>query len=153
MKRSLTRKERLRTRSEIARVFDKPDIKSGCKGAKLIARRSNLDYNRFAAVLVRKYGNSAERNYARRVLKEIYRTSKHILPTGYDIIVVLYPGGFGFYERKQQYMDLIWRAGFAKTVQVPGMASFNQYKVLSDNHISAFTAALPLLPLVFGLRG
>ena len=115
MRRSLTRSERLKSKADFARVFDQPDFRSGCRGAKLIARCNGLETGRFAVTLVRKFGNAVQRNYARRVLKEIYRNTKQDLPNGYDIIVVLYSGDYSYLEREQQFMKLIRRAGFAKT--------------------------------------
>lgn len=113
MRRSLTRSERLKSNADFARVFDNPDVRSGCRGAKLVAKRNGLESGRFAVTLVRKFGNAVQRNYSRRVLKEIYRNTKQDLPTGYDIIVVLYSGDYGYLEREQQFMNLIRRADFA----------------------------------------
>ena len=113
MRRSLTRSERLRTKAEFAHVFKQPDFRSGCHGAKLVARRNGTNENRFAVALVRKFGNAVERNYARRILKEIYRNAKQDLPRGYDMIIVLFPGDFGYHERKRQFSTLMQRAGFA----------------------------------------
>jgi ribonuclease P protein component len=110
MRRSLSRTERLRSKADFARVFNSPDFKSGCSGAKLVARQNGLETSRFAVTLVRKYGNAVSRNYARRVLKEVYRNTKQNLPCGIDLIVVLYPGEFGYHEREQQFMELIRRA-------------------------------------------
>jgi len=74
-----------------------------------------METSRFAVTLVRKYGNAVKRNYARRVLKEIYRNTKQNLPGGIDLIVVLYPGDFSFHERERQFMELIRRADFVQT--------------------------------------
>lgn len=115
MRKSLTSSERLKSKADFARVFDKPDAKSGCRGAKLVARRNGLETGRFAVTLVRKYGNAVQRNYARRVLKEIYRNTKQDLPTGYDIIVVLYSGDYNYNDREQQFTKLIRRANFGET--------------------------------------
>ncbi len=115
MRRSLTRSERLSSKADFARVFDKAEIRSACRGAKLIARSNGLETGRFAVTLVRKFGNAVQRNYARRVLKEIYRNTKQDLPTGYDIIVVLYSGDYDYQEREQQFTKLIRRADFAET--------------------------------------
>lgn len=112
MRKSLTRVERLKKKAEFSRVFEKPDIKADCRGARLVARRNGLVYNRFAATLTRRYGNSVKRNYARRVLKEIYRKNKQSLSVGYDFVVVLYPGDFSYREREQQFMDLFRRVSF-----------------------------------------
>ena len=114
MRRSLTRKERLRSHAEFTRVFDSPDRRSECRGAKLIARQNDQEYNRFAVAMVRKFGNAVERNYSRRVLKEIYRNVKQEMQGNYDIVVVLYPGNYGYHEREHQFMNLIRRAGFVQ---------------------------------------
>jgi len=113
MRESLTRSERLRSRASFTRVFDRPDTTSNCRGAKLVARRNGLETNRFAVTFVRKFGNAVRRNYARRVLKEIYRTSKQDVRGGYDIIVVLYPGDYGYREREQQFRSMVRRSGLA----------------------------------------
>ena len=110
MRRSLSREERLRSQADFARVFDAPDIRTGVRGAKLVARRNESDDNRFAVALVRKYGNAVERNRSRRILKEIYRNAKRDIATGYDIVVVLYPGEYGYGERERQFHTLIQRA-------------------------------------------
>ncbi|MBB6482336.1 ribonuclease P protein component [Spirochaeta isovalerica] len=75
---------------------------------------NGLAFNRFAVALVRKYGNSVERNKAKRVLREIYRESKDSLISGYDIIVVLYPGNLTFIERKKQFYSLMKRGDLVK---------------------------------------
>lgn len=114
MRESLTRKERLKSKADFARVFNKPDIKSECVGARLVAQQNHLNYNRFAVTLVRKFGNAVHRNYARRVLKEIYRGAKKNLPKGFDMVVILFPGDYGYRERKWQFNMLIQGANFAK---------------------------------------
>lgn len=115
MRRSLSRTERLLSKTDFARVFYNPDYKSACTGAKLVARQNGLEIRRFAVTLVRKYGNAVSRNYARRILKEIYRNTKQNLPGGIDLIVVLYPGDFSYHERERQFMKLIRRADFVQT--------------------------------------
>ena len=115
MRKSLTRAERLKSRTDFALVFEQADFKSACRGAKLLARSNDLEISRFAVTMVRKFGNAVKRNYARRVLKEIYRNTKQDLPTGYDIIVVLYSGDYKYHDREQQFTKLIRRAGIAKT--------------------------------------
>ena len=64
----------------------------------------------FAVTLVRKYGNSVERNYSKRVLREIYRNEKNSIRTSFDIVIVLYPGDYSFRERYDQFQVLIKRA-------------------------------------------
>lgn len=114
MKRSLSKSERLKTKEEFTRVFNESEYRSGCNGARLMASRNGLSYSRFAVTQVRKYGNAVKRNYARRILKEIYRMRKHKIPAGFDIIVILYPGPFCYQDRDNQFVLLLRRAGFAK---------------------------------------
>lgn len=116
MRRSLTRSERLKSKADFTRVFNRPDYRSGCRGAKLVAKQNGLEYGRFAVTTVRKYGNAVDRNYARRVLKEIYRNAKQDLPPGLDIIIVLFPGDFGYHDREKQFAKLIRRAGFGPSL-------------------------------------
>jgi ribonuclease P protein component len=112
MRESLTRSERLKSRADFARVFEEPELRSSCRGAKLVAKRNGLETNRFAVTLVRKFGTAVRRNYARRVLKEIYRRRKREIPSGFDIIVVLFAGDYSYRDREQQFMKLIQRANF-----------------------------------------
>ncbi|WP_184748573.1 ribonuclease P protein component [Spirochaeta isovalerica] len=113
MRKSLTKNERLGKRSDLKRVFSEGKHISS-RGAKLIYVSNGLAFNRFAVALVRKYGNSVERNKAKRVLREIYRESKDSLISGYDIIVVLYPGNLTFIERKKQFYSLMKRGDLVK---------------------------------------
>jgi ribonuclease P protein component len=112
MSESLTRPERLKSKADFARIFKEPDMRSSCRGAKLVAKRNGLESNRFAVTLVRKFGTAVGRNYARRVLKEIYRRKKQEIPIGIDVIVVLFPGDYSYQDREQQFMKLIQRANF-----------------------------------------
>jgi len=114
MRKSLTRKDRLRNKADFAHVFNEPDARSECIGARLVARQNRLNSNRFAVTLVRKFGNAVQRNYARRVLKEIYRNTRKDLPKGFDIVVILYPGDYDYRERKKQFCELIRNADFAE---------------------------------------
>ena len=53
MRKSLTRDERLRSQSDISRVF-KSSSRVSCSGAKLVYRKNDLGWNRIAVTLVRK---------------------------------------------------------------------------------------------------
>ncbi len=106
MRKNLTRKERLARKKDVDCVFNNSDYESSCRGAKVKVRRNGLNYNRFTVLLVRKYGNSVKRNYSRRIVKEIYRKKKHSIPSGYDILFILYPGKYSYYDREKQFIDL-----------------------------------------------
>lgn len=116
MRKSLTRfpkEEILRRKKDIDRVF-RSGRRLSVQGVKLYCLENGLDYSRFFVTLVRKFGNSVERNRARRVLKEAYRLKKQNLPPGWDFVFVLFPspGGFDFFEQDRNLDRLFKKAGF-----------------------------------------
>jgi len=72
--------------------------------------RNGLDYNRVLVVPTRKTGNAVQRNRARRVGKEVYRTLKPRIQPGFDLAFILYPGNFSFQERLDQFSHVLRRA-------------------------------------------
>ena len=109
MRKNLTRIERLRSQSEISRVF-KSSTRVSCSGAKMVYRKNELEWNRIAVTLVRKYGNSVQRNRSKRILREIYRSLKNDLKPGFDIVIVLYPGDYNYSIRESQVKYLLRKA-------------------------------------------
>lgn len=109
MRKNLTRIERLRSQSEISIVF-KSSTRVSCSGAKMVYRKNELEWNRIAVTLVRKYGNSVQRNRSKRILREIYRSLKNNLKPGYDMIMVLYPGDYNYSIRESQVKYLLSKA-------------------------------------------
>ncbi len=117
MKRSLTSFERLKRRSDIEAVFSS-GARVSCSGAKLFWVKNGFPYNRIVCTLAKRYGNAVERNRAKRFIREIYRTEKHGLKGGHDMIVLMYPGAYDFWKRKEQFEDLCSKAGlFFDTVE------------------------------------
>ncbi len=117
MKRSLTKSERLKKRSEIETVFSS-GARVSCSGAKLFWVENGLSYNRIACTVVRRYGNAVERNRAKRFIREVFRNEKHCLKGGHDLVVLMYPGDYDFWKRKEQFEDLCAKAGlFFDTVE------------------------------------
>lgn len=108
MRKNLTKKERIGKRSDLKLIFASGK-KISCKGAKLLYIKNDLTFNRFAVALVRKYGNAVERNTSKRFMREIYRDIKYSIIPGVDIVIVLYPGDFSFYDRKNQFFSLLKR--------------------------------------------
>ena len=102
MKRSLTKKERLRSREDISRVF-RSSAKVSCIGAKLVYSENRLEWNRIAVTLVRKYGNSVMRNRSKRIIREIYRSLKFSIRSGYDMVIVINPGDYCYNQRLEQF--------------------------------------------------
>jgi len=114
MRKNLIRKERLRGGGEIDEIFKNPERMSRCKGARLVARHNKLRINRFAVIPTKKTGNAVNRNYAKRIFREIYRNLKFEIRDGYDIVVIAYGGEYKYIERKEQFTYLIRKADIAK---------------------------------------
>ena len=106
MKRSLTREERLRRKNDFDAVFA-AGRRRGCKGARLVYRKNDLDYNRFAVCPVRKYGNAVERNRVKRICRELFRNTKSRIKPGFDIVLIVYPGRDDYKVREEQFSFLL----------------------------------------------
>ena len=104
------RKERLKGRDEIREVFSRKKGVS-CPGAKLLTLRNGLRYNRIAFTFSRKFGNAVERNYSRRLSREVYRQLRSELRKGYDLVLLVYPGRDNYSARMEQMRELFSRAG------------------------------------------
>jgi ribonuclease P protein component len=117
MKKSLTRKERLRGTAALKRVFSVSRSKQSavgnvvCRGAKLLAVENGLEYSRVVVTPVRKFGGSVVRNRARRIGKEAYRCIKSSIKPGFDLAFILFPGDFSYGERISQFSCLLKKAG------------------------------------------
>ncbi|MGM0432352.1 MAG: ribonuclease P protein component [Spirochaetota bacterium] len=111
MRKSLTKQELLRRKSDISRIFSE-GLSVSVRGMKLVYRENGLNWTRLLVIPARKYGNAVERNLLKRRIKEIYRTEKELLAKGYDIAFVIYPGTvYGFAKRKEQFLKLVEKAG------------------------------------------
>ena len=116
MRKSLTKAERLKKKADLGRVFSSR-WKVSVPGLKLCADENGLNRNRIAVTLTRKYGNSVQRNRVKRIIREIYRNSKPILKSGYDLIIIvypvndIYPGDDSYRAREHQLMSLFRKAG------------------------------------------
>ena len=91
MRRNLTREERLRRKSDFDSVFAVGKRKSG-SGARLVYKENGLGFSRFAVCPVRKFGTAVERNRAKRICREFFRTMKNRISVGFDVVLVIYPG-------------------------------------------------------------
>ncbi|MCL2761976.1 MAG: ribonuclease P protein component [Treponema sp.] len=63
----------------------------GCRGAKLFVLENNLPYNRICFTFSRNFGAAVQRNRAKRLGREAYRSLKPRLRCGYDLILLAYP--------------------------------------------------------------
>ena len=77
----------LRNQKDFSHVYNKGKSR-GSRFVVVLYRRNNLDYTRTAFVSSKKVGNSVERNRARRLMKEAYRSVKDQIRSGYDIVFV-----------------------------------------------------------------
>jgi len=110
MRRNLTRKERIKKKSELKRVFN--SAKSVyCRGLKLLYVENGFDYNRIAVSPVKRFDGAVSRNREKRVIRELFRLRKPELRKGYDFVFIVYPGAFSFYERQAQLDSLFDRTG------------------------------------------
>ena len=114
MRKSLTKEERLKRKSDFDRVFAVGKRKS-CSGARLVYAPNGNQYSRFAVCPVRKYGSAVERNRAKRICRELFRTTKDTIAPGYDIVFVIYPGKDTFKVRKGQFDELLEKARLSGT--------------------------------------
>jgi len=104
------KEEHVRTRDDIKKLF-LGGHRVSCNGAKLFFLRNNREFNRIAFTFPRKFGNAVQRNRAKRVGREAYRLSKHRLKTGYDMVLLVYPGNDTLSYRARQLEKLMDRAG------------------------------------------
>ena len=88
---SFARKERLKKASLISGVFDKGVfLKGRLVNIYLLKRDTDLPVNRAAFIIKKNLHNKklVLRNRFRRLLREAYRKTKHLLPQGYDIVIL-----------------------------------------------------------------
>ena len=113
MKRSLSKEERLKKSEEFRRAFGS-HLKQSCPGAKLAVLPNSLDKSRLGVGLSKKFGNAVERNRAKRQVREIFRLHKHRLKPGFDLVFLIFPGAFGYWDREKQFLQLVERAGIGR---------------------------------------
>jgi ribonuclease P protein component len=80
------KKLRLKTSVEFKRVYENGSRRVS-KTVVLFAHRNELEYSRFGITTPRKLGKAHERNRTRRRLKEILRTSRDLVPKGFDFVL------------------------------------------------------------------
>ena len=107
---TFTRMERVKKNSDIQNLFRKGKRVS-VQGSKLFYMANGMDINRIAFTLPRGYGNAVERNRSKRLSREAYRYFKASLDTGYDMVLLVYPGNDSFRTRCAQVRKLCLKAG------------------------------------------
>lgn len=107
MRRSLSKKEIVKSKSDINRIF-RSGASKGAPGLKILCALNGLELSRIAVIPVHGYGNSVQRNRIRRRIKEVFRLEKDKLKKGFDFAFVVYPGKiFDFGTLTQQIQSLL----------------------------------------------
>ncbi|MCR5606542.1 MAG: ribonuclease P protein component [Treponema sp.] len=108
-----TRKEKIKRPQDIHNLF-KCGKRASVQGAKLFYAQNDLGFNRIGFPLPRGYGRAVDRNLSKRFSREIYRSFKTHLNTGYDMLLLVYPGNDSFHSRCDQFRALCEKAGLLK---------------------------------------
>ncbi|MCL2335434.1 MAG: ribonuclease P protein component [Endomicrobia bacterium] len=114
---SFSYNERLHLQSDFNKVF-KNGKKLEHRALRILVyrRKDNGHLRRLGLVTSRKVGTAAVRNRTKRRLREIFRTNKHSLETGLDIIFILKPetASQDYNSLKKIILGLLESAGFIK---------------------------------------
>ena len=108
-----TKYEHIKRPTDIRKLF-KTGKKVSVAGAKLFYMLNDRNINRIGFSLPHGYGNAVERNKSKRYSRETYRTFKTYLNTGYDMLLLVYPGNDSFHSRCVQFKTLCQKAGLFK---------------------------------------
>ena len=108
-----TRDEHMKRPADIQKLF-KTGQRVSVAGAKLFYTLNDRNINRIGFPLPRGYGNAVERNLSKRYSRETYRSFKSHLNTGYDLLLLVYPGNDSFSTRCEQFRTLCQKAGLLK---------------------------------------
>ncbi|MFA5634853.1 MAG: ribonuclease P protein component [Anaerovoracaceae bacterium] len=79
--------EVLRNKKDFSSLYNKGKS-VGERSLVLIYRKNGLSYNRMAFLASKKVGGSVQRNRARRLLKESFRTLDDPVKSGYDLLFI-----------------------------------------------------------------
>ncbi len=116
MRRSLTKKEIIRKKQDINRIFMEGK-KETIYGMRLIASSNDLPFDRIIVIPAKHYGRAVDRNLVRRRAKEIFRCYPGRLTEenpaqgkGRDFALVIYPGKvFSFSLLESSFTKLLDR--------------------------------------------
>ena len=113
MRRSLTRKERLRSGREIKSLF-KTARRAEAGGLKLLFRKNGTAVNRMAVVVAKGCRGAVRRNREKRITREAYRSLKHTMSEGFDLLFVVGRLGASFSARLSAMERLVAAAGLSR---------------------------------------
>ena len=116
MKKSLTRRERLRNTGDIKSLF-KTGKRVDDHGVKLFFDANGSPSSRMTVVVGRGCGGAVRRNREKRITREAYRNVKPDLKSGNDIIVFIGRFGQSFSQRQASLLGLLQRADLFRTLQ------------------------------------
>jgi len=68
-------------------IYKKAEYTAG-KYVVIYVRKNNLPFNRLGITAGKKVGGAVERNRAKRLIRQVYRTHEIELPVGIDIVIV-----------------------------------------------------------------
>ena len=77
---------RLRNAAEFRRVYE-GGAKRVSRSFVLFALGNGLEYSRFGLTTPRKLGKAHDRNRVKRRVREILRTSRKVIPSGFDFVL------------------------------------------------------------------
>jgi ribonuclease P protein component len=116
MRRSLTRKERLRERRDIKRLFTNAERVDG-KGLRLLYGGNGRTENRIAVVVAKGCGGAVRRNREKRITREAYRSLKERIAPGHDLLFLIGRFGDGYWERRSAMERLLVAAGLLRRAE------------------------------------
>ena len=111
--------ERLHSPTDFNRVLKTgKKIKTAFVIICVLERKDNNEIRRMGLVTSRKVGNAVLRNSAKRKLREIFRTNKHRLTPGLDIVFILKPqiSSIGYSKLKSVILGCLESAGFYNNI-------------------------------------
>lgn len=110
-----SRAERVKRAADIRNLF-KSGRRVGVQGAKLFFLPNALGFNRIGFPLPRGFGGAVARNRSKRFSREAYRLLKAHLNTGFDMLLLVYPGPEkdSFSARCAQFRELCEKAALLK---------------------------------------
>ena len=112
MRRSLTRRERIGKGSAIRAILAAaPRLEAG--GLRLAHRPNRSTVTRMAVVVGRGCGSAVARNREKRLTREAWRSLKHLVAPGTDVVFVVRRFGDGLTDRRGLMRKLVDRAGIA----------------------------------------
>ncbi|MGL4524904.1 MAG: ribonuclease P protein component [Spirochaetia bacterium] len=107
MRESLSKREILSHR-DLQKIF-KGGTRYRSGGIGCFFCRGEHKFSRMGISISKKYGNAVCRNYAKRVIRELFRRHRTLLKTPVDFVVVVYPHHLSYAQAESVIIDLFSR--------------------------------------------